>query len=113
MAILIFIVLMVSGQTLFKAASLHLRDSSNPIDAAIASLSEWRFLLALAVYAAGTLLWMHILKQIPLSIAYPISMGSTIALTFLASHLIFGESYSASQAFGTALIITGVIAMSR
>jgi multidrug transporter EmrE-like cation transporter len=66
-----------------------------------------------ALYAAGTLLWMHILKQIPLSIAYPISMGSTIALTFLASHLIFGESYSASQAFGTELIITGVIAMSR
>jgi len=88
MNVVVFIILMVSGQILFKAASQRVGDSNSIADLIVNSATEWRFVVALAAYAAGTLVWMRILKQMPLSIAYPLAMGSTIALTFLASHYV-------------------------
>ena len=113
MEILLFVGLMVSGQILFKAASMSIPAASNPLSGLSAAVGSWKFLLALGLYAAGTLLWMTILKKVPLSTAYPISMGLTIALTFLASNLIFGETFATKQAIGAGLIIAGIIAMSR
>jgi multidrug transporter EmrE-like cation transporter len=113
MEILLFIIMMVSGQLLFKAASMNLRAAGNPISGAVAAISEWKFLLALIVYAAATFLWMKILKQMPLSTAYPLAMGSTIAITFIAGLIIYREPFSALKATGTGLIIIAIFLLTK
>jgi multidrug transporter EmrE-like cation transporter len=113
MEILLFVIMMVCGQLLFKAASLNLRPADSPIIGAIAAISEWKFLLALVLYAAATFLWMKILKQIPLSTAYPLAMGSTIAITFIAGSIIYREPLSVLKAVGTGLIVIAIFLISK
>ena len=113
MEILLFIIMMASGQLLFKAASLNLQPADSPVGGALAAISEWKFLLALALYGAATFLWMKILKQMPLSTAYPLAMGSTIALTFIASTIIYREPFSALKATGTGLIVVAIILLTK
>jgi len=113
MAILLFIIMMASGQLLFKAASVNLRPADSPMSGALAAISEWKFLLALVLYAAATLLWMKILKQMPLSTAYPLAMGSTIAITFITGMIIYREPFSAMKASGTGLMIIAIILLTK
>jgi multidrug transporter EmrE-like cation transporter len=113
MEILLFIIMMASGQLLFKAASINLRPADSPMSGALAAISEWKFLFALALYAAATILWMKILKQMPLSTAYPLAMGSTIAITFIAGMIIYREPFSALKATGTGLIIIAIIMLTK
>jgi hypothetical protein len=67
MAILLFIIMMASGQLLFKAASVNLRPADSPMGGALAAISEWKFLLALVPYAAATFLWIKMPNQMPVS----------------------------------------------
>ena len=113
MEILLFIIMMASGQLLFKAASMNLRAADSPMSGALAAISEWKFLLALVLYAAATFLWIKILKQMPLSTAYPLAMGSTIAITFIAGLIIYREPFSVFKATGTALIVIAIILISK
>jgi multidrug transporter EmrE-like cation transporter len=113
MEILLFIIMMASGQLLFKAASMNLRAADSPLSGAVAAISEWKFLFALVLYAAATFLWMKILKQIPLSTAYPLAMGSTIAITFIAGMIIYREPFSALKATGTGLIIIAIFLLTK
>ena len=113
MEILLFIIMMASGQLLFKAASMDLRPADSLLSGALAAISEWKFLFALALYAAATFLWMKILKQMPLSTAYPLAMGSTIAITFIAGMIIYREPFSALKAAGTGLIIIAIFLLTK
>jgi multidrug transporter EmrE-like cation transporter len=105
--------MMASGQLLFKAASMNLRPADSPISSALAAISEWKFLFALALYAAATFLWMKILKQMPLSSAYPLAMGSTIAITFIAGMIIYREPFSVLKVTGTGLIIIAIFMLTK
>jgi multidrug transporter EmrE-like cation transporter len=111
--ILLFIIMMVSGQLLFKAASMKLRAADSSMISTLAAIREWKFLFALVVYAAATFLWMKILKQMPLSTAYPLAMGSTIAITFIAGMIIYREPFSAIKAAGTGMIIIAIFLLSK
>jgi multidrug transporter EmrE-like cation transporter len=113
MEIVLFVIMMASGQLLFKAASLSLRPAESPMSGALAAISEWKFLLALVLYAAATFLWMKILKQMPLSTAYPLAMGSTIAITFIAGMILYREPFSALKAAGTGLIIIAIYLLTK
>jgi undecaprenyl phosphate-alpha-L-ara4N flippase subunit ArnE len=107
MHIVLFVMMMTSGQLLFKATSR--RTFSTPADL----LLDWKFLLAVAVYGAATILWIHILKSMPLSTAYPLAMGATIALTSLLGIGIFNEGLTAAKAIGIGLVIIAMFALSR
>jgi undecaprenyl phosphate-alpha-L-ara4N flippase subunit ArnE len=74
---------------------------------------DWKFLLAVSVYGAATILWIHILKSMPLSSAYPLAMGATIALTSLLGIAIFNESLTLVKALGIGLVILAMVALSR
>lgn len=113
MEILLFIIMMACGQLLFKAASLSLRPADSPMGGALAAISEWKFLLALVLYGAATFLWMKILKQMPLSTAYPLAMGSTIAITYIAGMIIYRETFSIFKAIGTTLIVIAIFLISK
>ena len=113
MEILLFIIMMATGQLLFKSAAMNLQAADSLMSGALAAISEWKFLLALVLYAAATFLWIKILKQMPLSTAYPLAMGSTIAITFIAGLIIYREPFSALKATGTSLIIIAIFLLTK
>ena len=91
--LLCFPVAIAAGQILFKRAAAQMTGGSGPWLLEVARLpSMW---LALALYAAATLLWVRILTTVPLSRAYPF-----VALAFVlvpaAGYLFFDESINAS-----------------
>ena len=59
-------------------------------------------------YVVVTILWLVVLRTIPLSQAFP-ALGLTFALVPLASNRFLKEKVVLSQWFGIAVIIAGVI----
>jgi undecaprenyl phosphate-alpha-L-ara4N flippase subunit ArnE len=59
-------------------------------------------------YVVVTILWLIVLRSIPLSQAFP-ALGLTFALVPLASNKFLKEKVILSQWIGIAIIITGVI----
>jgi drug/metabolite transporter (DMT)-like permease len=93
-----------AGQVLFKLAAVHMEQLQPLIQR---WLLNYYFLAALAVYAAGTFLWVSVLRQLPLRLAYPV-----VALTYLAvpllSHWLLGEELSMRTIAGAMVIVVGV-----
>lgn len=93
------------GQVLFKLASSRLAASGNDLYMVI---FDPVMILALGLYGGATIVWIYLLKFVPLSYAY-----SFMALTFVAvpilSILFLGESLNLKYWAGTALIILGLI----
>lgn len=69
-------------------------------------------ILGLTLYAASTALWLVVLARFDLSYAYPfVSLG--FVATTVYGWQILGEAMSLQRLLGTALIIGGVILVSR
>lgn len=92
------------GQILFKLGALALSGASD---------NNWQrwfnsyLIIALCVYGIATLLWIWVLRTIPLHVAYPL-----MALAFLIvptlSYAFLGEPFPLKTAIGGVLIILGV-----
>lgn len=92
------------GQVLFKLAALGL-DGTEPL---VRQLVFNRYLFsALAVYALATGLWVALLRQVPLHVAYPF-----VALAFflvpLMAHWVLGEPLRWQTLAGACVIFAGV-----
>jgi undecaprenyl phosphate-alpha-L-ara4N flippase subunit ArnE len=71
------------------------------------------FVLAgLLAYLAGALFYIHAIKQIPLSVAFPAVSVSYIVVAIFA-HWIWGEPFGAAHFIALALIGAGVYILSR
>lgn len=69
-------------------------------------------ILGLTLYAASTALWLVVLARFELSYAYPfVSLG--FVLTTVYGWQVLGEAMSLQRLAGTAMIIGGVILVSR
>jgi multidrug transporter EmrE-like cation transporter len=109
--LLCFPVAIALGQILFKRAATQVSGGSG-----ISWLVELAKLptmwVAIALYAASTLLWVRILTTMPLGRAYPF-----VALAFVlvpaAGYVFFGESIKTTQMAGIALIVIGVVVAAR
>lgn len=100
-----------TGQVLLKISAMK-----------IAGGDDWRrmvttavnpeLVLGIFVLGCSTLLWIYLLRTIPLSIAYPF-----MALAFLfvpvMSHFVLGEALTGWRMLGAFFIVTGVIVSSR
>jgi len=99
-------ILIAAGQVLFKLASRRAGD----LDVGgILQLAMNPYLLAaLALYGFGTVVWVYVLKTVPLTIAY-----SFMALTFCAvplmAQIVLHEPLTWRYAGGVALIMLGMI----
>ncbi|MCB2146519.1 MAG: EamA family transporter [Deltaproteobacteria bacterium] len=76
--------------------------------------------LWIAIFAAGLILgginvlfFTKALKDIPLSIAYPVFSGACIFLMVLLSNALFGERISGIHMVGAAVIVVGIALMSN
>lgn len=98
---------MSGGQLLFKMAALR-GSAEGPLVDRLASLVLNRyFLLALALYAALTVLWVWVLTFTPLSRAYPF-VALAFALTPALGALVFSEPMPLRLVIGMGLILAGL-----
>ncbi len=104
LVILACVVIMTTGQILFKQVALNYNR--------IGTIADWGvlgiLLLAAAMYAASTGLWVWALRTVELSKAYPyFALGFVLVPLFGA--WMFNEILTGRYAIGVALIVAGVI----
>ncbi len=104
---LILTPLMISaGQVLFKLTSAR----TGALDAGglLRLLADPYLILAFAIYGIGTVVWVYVLKSVPLSVAYPF-MALTFCVVPLLAWLLLGETLSLRYGVGAALIVAGLL----
>jgi multidrug transporter EmrE-like cation transporter len=109
----LFVLLMASGQLLFKATANSFPVSSKANPNLFWAIQDWRFIAAIVLYGAATLLWIRILKTMPLSTAYPLAMGATITVTALIGVGAFNETLGITKATGLTLLVSGLFLLGR
>ena len=91
------------GQILFKQAALAI---STPVTlhSMLANIWIW---LSLSLYGATTLLWIWVLRQTPLHLAYPF-MGLAFLLVPVFARIFLNEPLSLQTIGGGILIMLGI-----
>lgn len=72
-------------------------------------LLRW-LLLALALLGLAMLVWLRVLQQLPVSIAYPMLSMNFILVT-LAARLVWRETVDKRHLLGIGLIVAGIVMM--
>ncbi len=101
------VALIAIGQLLFKAAAAQWRVDGFSWATLRGFLSPL-MLVALAVYAFATLLWVYVLRTVPLSTAYAMFALAFVVVPLLA-HVALGEPLSINAIVGGAIIVLGVV----
>ncbi|MDR0536857.1 MAG: EamA family transporter [Tannerellaceae bacterium] len=78
----------------------------------LGQLTNWPLLASGLSMMAATALWLYILKRTPFSVAYPLT-GISYAFGMIASVYIFHETVSTSRWTGVALVVAGVILITK
>jgi small multidrug resistance pump len=73
------------------------------------ALSNWPFLLGLALYGAAFLLYAAALAQLPLNVAHPVLTAGAIATVAVISVVVFREPFPWTTGVGILLVIAGVV----
>ncbi len=117
-------VLLLGGVALNAAAQLFLKAATRASgvlvsDTGAISWSSAQHLLqapplwaGLCCYGVSVFLWIGGLSRVPVSIAYPLLSIGYIINAFLAA-LLFGEALSLTKLAGIALIVAGVLVLTR
>jgi multidrug transporter EmrE-like cation transporter len=95
---------------------LLLKQSLNRIRAAngvMLAFTPNTFLLTLGfcLYVFSFALWIRILARLPLSLAYPIVVGLTMAASTAGAVFLLGERLSAVKFVGILLVLAGCVAL--
>jgi undecaprenyl phosphate-alpha-L-ara4N flippase subunit ArnE len=98
----IAIALNAAGQLLLKRATMG---------AGEVFLSGW-FLAGVATLGSSMLLWVQVLRKVPLTIAHPLS-GAAFLIVPLASHLFWREPLSTMRLVGIFVIVVGIALVAR
>ncbi|MEH6626485.1 MAG: EamA family transporter [Motiliproteus sp.] len=110
--IILCVIIIASGQILFKVVGLRSVDDFSAQSLLSDHVTLGTLLFALTLYMISTFLWIHILRTVPLSTAYPF-MALSFVLVPLSSWVIFKEPMSWSDGTGATLIVLGIVLMSR
>lgn len=105
---LLAVCLVSGGQVLFKYVGLIIGSGTQ-----IFSLKVFYFtVLAFAVSGSSSILWIHLLRNIELSRAYPY-MAMSFILVPVCGKFFYGEQLSISYFLGTAIIIVGIVVVTK
>lgn len=104
--------LLSGGQVLLKFALMKTGDFAWTKAFWGSLFTNWQFAACGLCYAAGSLLWMYILKYFPFSMAYPMISLSYIFGMF-AAMIFFGEQIPLLRWAGVLLIIGGCILVAK
>ena len=107
--------LMSFGQFLFKQTAEQFKVVSpvGVFDSIAFLIGSPRFLSACVVYAAATLLWVVVLTQFNLSVAYPVVISLSILFTVLIGIVVFAEPLTIYGVLGLASIVIGIMFLAK
>jgi drug/metabolite transporter (DMT)-like permease len=104
---LLCVVLIATGQILFKIAAAQWRIDGWSWVTVRGFLSP-AMLLALIVYGLTTILWVFILRAVPLASAFPL-YALVFVLVPVTAHFVLGEPWSWNALIGGCVIMLGAI----
>ena len=96
------------GQLLFKYSAQQLRQTGQFLSPPVLVY----FVAAILLYGVTSIVWVWLLQRIPLGRVYPI-MALAFVLVPLGSHWLFQEKFSATYVYGMALLLLGLVLISR
>jgi multidrug transporter EmrE-like cation transporter len=82
----------------------------------IKAATHWKtvsFGTGFILYGMGAVLWMIILRFMPLSFAFPIAAGSLVIGTLLTGVIFLKEAVSTGHIFGSLIIILGIFVIAN
>lgn len=103
------VTLIAAGQILFKMVAM--RGAATPDAGWVEQWLNGPFLAAMAIYGAATILWIWVLRFVPLNIAYPVFALAFIIVP-IASYFMFREPLGWHHALGGVMIVGGVMVIS-
>ena len=113
--LLVFITVMmvVSGQSLWKYQLKKLEDSDMPIfKKYIFLIKSYTFWVGASAYIFATVMWIYILSKFDFSLVHPLNcMGYILAL--IIGKFVFNEPVGLIRILGVIVIIIGVIIITR
>lgn len=105
----LFCVCLISlGQILFKYVGMLSAAEANGLNIRAIVFGA----VALGIYGLATLVWIYLLRSIPLSKAYPF-MALSFVLVPLAAVVFYAEAVNAAYVAGLVLIISGIFVIAR
>lgn len=66
------------------------------------------FLTGFIFYGIGAVIWMVILRLMPLSLAFPVAAGTLVIGTTITGIFLLNETVTVWQIAGSAMIMTGI-----
>ncbi|MGL4998538.1 MAG: EamA family transporter [Cetobacterium sp.] len=100
-------ILITSGQLMLKKSTMETLNQT-----LIQKLFNSYFIGGLFLYGISTILWIKILENTSISIAYPI-MGLSYVLVMIGAYFIFNEPINISKIIGITFIIIGVVFIAK
>jgi drug/metabolite transporter (DMT)-like permease len=104
---LLCVAMIAAGQILFKVAAAQWRIDGWSWVTVRGFLSP-AMVLALVVYGVTTILWVFILRTVPLGLAFPF-YALVFVLVPVTAHFVLGEPWSWNALIGALVIMLGVI----
>jgi drug/metabolite transporter (DMT)-like permease len=105
------VLMIAGGQLLFKSAAAQWKFDGITWASAASFLSPL-MIAALALYAVATVLWVYVLRTVPLSAAYAVFAFAFIIVPVLA-HFVLDEPLSANVLIGGVIIVVGILVAIR
>lgn len=102
--VLLSVLMICAGQLLFKLVGLRIQSVGNVLDVRVWGVG----FIAISIYGAATLIWIYVLRTMPLTKAYPY-MALSFVLVPLFGVLLFSEQVRPMYLLGSGLIVLGVI----
>ncbi len=105
------VLLIAVGQLMFKSAASHWKVDGWSWSTLTGFLSPI-MIAALVVYGLATVLWVYVLRSVPLSAAYAIFALAFLVVPLLA-HFVLGERLTANVLVGGLIIVAGIVVAVR
>lgn len=102
--ILTSVLMVCTGQLLFKLVGLRLHSGLSIIDPKVWTMA----ILSMAIYGGATILWIAVLRTVPLVKAYPY-MALSFVLVPLGGIFLYSEKVQWTYAWGVLFIFLGVM----
>lgn len=74
-----------------------------------AALTSARFVVGFCLYVLSFAAWIGVLAAMPLSTAYPLAIGLTMACSTIGARVLFGEALGWAKLGGMALVLGAVL----